>query len=462
MQPVRKAEKRERIVPVLVAPKPTIEEAHGVDERGHVWRRVRAGALLGPRLLIDAAPGNRRKGDTLRAVWDAAWLRGGQPVPVLKTVTSRPRRLRVADVFAGCGAMSVGLRLAADSVGMVFESVLAADFNPVALQVFEANLSPKRIISGDLSKTLRYRIEKGGLPKLVIESRAKILRPLAESIDVLIGGPPCQGHSDLNNHSRRVDPKNELYLMMPALAVALRPRAIIIENVPAVVHDRRRVVSTTERLLGSLGYTVDHAIVAMGDLGIAQTRKRHVLVAVQNGALDLPTALEALKSDARSTRWAIGDLRRTQGSALDEPSRQSKENTRRIKWLFRENKYDLPNWMRPACHKDKEHSYVSMYGRMRWDHPAQTVTSGFGSPGQGRYIHPKEPRTITAHEAARLQFFPDTFMFTTPDGVPSKTELSRMIGNAVPPKMSYAIALAVVAALYPGAENASEGTEAGE
>jgi DNA (cytosine-5)-methyltransferase 1 len=79
-----------------------------------------------------------------------------------------------------------------------------------------------------------------------------------------------------------------------------------------------------------------------------------------------------------------------------------------------------------------------MYGRMRYDEPSQTITSGFSSPGQGRYIHPVRPRTLTPHEAARLQFFPDFFDFSM---VKYRSSLATMIGNAVPMKLSYAVGL---------------------
>jgi DNA mismatch endonuclease (patch repair protein) len=98
-------------------------------------------------------------------------------------------------------------------------------------------------------------------------------------------------------------------------------------------------------------------------------------------------------------------------------------------WLIDHDQYDLPNSLRPKCHHAR-HSYVSMYGRLRWDSPAQTITTGYGSMGQGRYVHPARPRTITPHEAARLQTLPDFFdlgRFST------RSTWAHVIGNAVPP-----------------------------
>src|SRR5262249_32294085 len=120
----------------------------------------------------------------------------------------------------------------------------------------------------------------------------------------------------------------------------------------------------------------------------------------------------------------------------------SQENQQRIKHLHDKGIYDLPNSIRPVCHQNDEHSYRSMYGRILPDEPAQTLTCGFASPGQGRYVHPTQRRTLTPHEAARLQFFPDSFDFS---GVPSRKALARMIGNAVPMKLSYAFCLEFLA-----------------
>ena len=129
-------------------------------------------------------------------------------------------------------------------------------------------------------------------------------------------------------------------------------------------------------------------------------------------------------------RWAIGDLATLRsGSDFDYIPRASKDNLARMQWLLREDAYNLPNSRRPQCHQN-EHSYKSMYGRLNWNEPAQTITSGFSSIGQGRYMHPDQPRALTAHEAARIQSFPDYFDFSA---AIRRTDLATMIGNAVPP-----------------------------
>jgi DNA (cytosine-5)-methyltransferase 1 len=124
----------------------------------------------------------------------------------------------------------------------------------------------------------------------------------------------------------------------------------------------------------------------------------------------------------------------------------SAENQARIDYLFDRDIYDLPNDVRPDCHKNG-HSYPSVYGRLDWDKPSQTITTGFNSPGRGRYIHPSQRRVITAREAARIQGFPDNFVFMPNDQVPSRSLLYKWIGDAVPTWLGYPAVLTALSGL---------------
>jgi DNA (cytosine-5)-methyltransferase 1 len=121
-------------------------------------------------------------------------------------------------------------------------------------------------------------------------------------------------------------------------------------------------------------------------------------------------------------------------SVFDQTGTPSPVNRQRIEYLFAHKLFELPDAQRPDCHRLQAHSYKSVYGRLRPNEPAQTITTGFLSMGQGRYVHPSQRRTITPHEAARLQCIPDFFHFGS---VSSRTALAEMIGNAVPPKLAY-------------------------
>jgi DNA (cytosine-5)-methyltransferase 1 len=223
---------------------------------------------------------------------------------------------------------------------------------------------------------------------------------------------------------------------MARAAEVLEPDFVMIENVPTVRHDISDVVGTTTAHLERSGYSVFEATVPLHALGVAQLRKRHVLLASRDARVkpaEILSALAQRQPDGTHTlRWAIGDLMSVSPVGIDTPPRASAENLRRMEYLLSKDEHDLPNEERPRCHQGS-HSYKSMYGRLHWDRPAQTITSGFGSIGQGRYMHPALARALTAHEAARIQGFPDYFDFS---GVRRRADLATMIGNAVPPVLA--------------------------
>jgi DNA (cytosine-5)-methyltransferase 1 len=339
--------------------------------------------------------------------------------------------LSVVDLFAGCGGLTLGSAQAANLNGFALDVRLAVDFEEAAIRAYKANFPS--------AKTQVAAVEElfdGDLGSTPTEKERSVALSVGD-LDLLVGGPPCQGHSNLNNHTRRADPKNRFYLRMARAAEVLRPKAVMIENVPAVVHDSERVVDRATAALTAAGYTVTDAIVELVRLGVPQKRRRHVLLAVRTEFvgpdLDVLAILRAGSEKPRDLRWAIGDLEtKASTSWVDTPSRASGDNLARMQWLLENDAYDLPNHLRPLCHQG-EHSYVSMYGRLRWSEPAQTITSGFGSLGQGRFMHPSVRRTLTPHEAARIQGFPDYFKF---DSAVSRTELAVIIGNAVPPALA--------------------------
>ncbi|UUW92247.1 DNA cytosine methyltransferase [Pimelobacter simplex] len=343
--------------------------------------------------------------------------------------------VRLVDLFSGCGGLTLGVAQAAEAAGTALEIPLAIDSDADAGAVYESNF-PK----ADFRQTTvgEFFGPRAGEPLADFELR---VAEEVGTVTALVGGPPCQGHSDLNNHTRRRDPKNALYGHMSRAAEVLQPQAVLIENVPAVQHDKHAgegVVARVERELRGLGFDVASGVVALAALGVAQRRRRHVLLAVREGLTAPADVLADLadRQDFRDLRWAIEDLVKAAPTGIDEPPRASAENRRRMQYLQDEGLVDLPNAERPRCHQADGHSYKSMYGRLSWDLPAQTVTSGFGSIGQGRYMHPSEIRALTPHEAARIQGFPDYFDFSA---IALRSSLATMIGNAVPPQLSRSI-----------------------
>ncbi|MFF3063521.1 DNA cytosine methyltransferase [Oerskovia sp. NPDC057915] len=341
------------------------------------------------------------------------------------------QHLVVVDLFAGCGGLTLGAAQAAQDHGLALSVPLAVDFEQAPVTVFKENFPKANVHVAPVESYFDGAL--GAKPTIAeLTTREQV-----GDVDLLIGGPPCQGHSNLNNHTRRDDPKNRLYLRMARAAEILRPRVMVVENVPAVVHDSQQVVARTRTHLEKAGYKVAATGVELVQLGIPQTRRRHILLAVRSDALaaglSVANLLEFAPQPTHDLRWAIGDLEHAGSERwIDAPSKMSPENQARIKWLIDEDEVNLPNDRRPECHRG-DHSYVSMYGRLTWSQPAQTITSGFGSMGQGRYGHPSQPRTLTPHEAARIQGFPDYFHFDT---TVTRTQLSVIIGNAVPPALS--------------------------
>jgi DNA (cytosine-5)-methyltransferase 1 len=358
------------------------------------------------------------------------------------------RSIKIVDLFCGCGGLSLGIAEAARSVERGVEFVAALDHDEDATQAYRKNFPGARVHCASIEG-----IFDGGLYSALTTSERRFLKSVGY-IDMLVGGPPCQGHSDLNNRTRRSDPRNALYARMARAAAVLGPSTVLIENVPAVCHDVHRTVNLTMDALLDLGYAVHHCVLDLSVLGAPQRRRRHVVLAVQHRGCSPQQILETLTARCerhltRSVGWAIADLIDLPGGILDTPSTPTAENARRIAYLFKHNLYDLPNRLRPKCHQSK-HSYRSMYGRLRWDQPAQTITTGFGSMGQGRFVHPRRARTITPHEAARLQMIPD---FLDLSEVQSRGALATLIGNTVPPVLTAGIGRALFRAIYRGTKS---------
>lgn len=378
--------------------------------------------------------------------WWLAHLAGHEPQSDATT-----GHLRVAELFCGAGGLAVGVNRAARELGFRLTHAAAIDHDDDALRVYTLNHRPSIITSGSVSQIVDHRIRGEGPdaefsyePEFVDDEWAS----LVGGVDLLLAGPPCQGHSNLNNHSRRDDPRNELYLTVPAAAVALRAPAVIIENVPGVVHDTRGVVATTITLLKSAGYTVTTAVLRADDLGWPQRRNRFFLVARRDRApLELSDVATALRSKRRSVMWAIADLADVpEDDFMHRQPDLSAENRRRIDWLFDNGAYDLPLEHRPECHRAGT-TYTAVYGRMKADEPAPTITTGFMTPGRGRFVHPTRRRVLTPHEAARLQGFPDGYLFW--DGVgdlPTSAKLAKWIGDAVPVPLGFTAGLSVLGA----------------
>lgn len=367
-------------------------------------------------------------GDCQRCAADQTFLRM-ETRPVYESGT---KKLRVVDLFAGGGGMTIGAAEAALRLGFGTDVALAVEHDDAVADVYALNFPAARLKRVDVAALF-----DGTLGSRLTASERTLRRQLG-AVDLLVAGPPCQGHSDLNNHTRRDDPRNALYLRAARAAEVLRPTFVVIENVPTVRHDIGKVVDLATSALRAADYTVGSDVLHLVEFGVPQRRRRHILLAVRDELVD-PVELLAMHSpcdahDHRTVRWAIGDLvDRDSSDGPDAAANPTALNRARMQWLIDNNASDLPNQLRPSCHRDKKHTYNAMYGRLSWDYPAPTITTGFGSMGQGRFVHPALARTITPHEAARLQTLPDFFNLDQSKG---RGAWATVIGNAVPPLLA--------------------------
>jgi DNA (cytosine-5)-methyltransferase 1 len=421
-----------------------------VREAEKIFHKLDIGSLR-----LDASiPATEMSAPDVKGAWWLAYLLGVVPAPVERSGAT----LRYVDLFSGSGGLARGVRQLAIELGVDLVPELVVDLDEEATKVHAANHGTRRRSTESVTSLLDFNVRARSDESEFVYPPELIDSSLAEGlagVDLVLAGPPCQGHSNLNNHTRRDDPRNRLYLTVPAFAVALGAPLCIIENVPAILNDADDIVAIATALFESSGYRVTSGVLSASAMGWPQTRKRHFLVARSDAApVTLERVAEVLAEDQpRSMWWAVEDLEHLDTQlVIDQPSELSAENMARVDWLFDNDAYDLALSERPQSHRNGT-SYQAVYGRMHKDRPAQTITTGFMTPGRGRYVHPTRRRGLTPHEAARLQGFPDTYRFVVdPDQPPTRAKLAKWIGDAVPMPLGYAAGLSALGYGLPGAD----------
>jgi len=256
-------------------------------------------------------------------------------------------QLRIIDLFCGCGGLSLGVAQAAQERFIALDIALAIDSDESALEVFRANFPKANTMSSGVESLFS---KTSGRAPLKVELK---LRREIGTVHALVGGPPCQGHSNLNNHTRRTDPRNDLYLRMVRAAEVFLPPVVLIENVPAVLHSSSGVIKRSSTILRKNGYDVQDAVIALTKLGVPQSRRRHVLLATRiRGLTSSAVMADILNHEAaqHDLRWAIGDLLGLQRSSIiDIHPQASAANLSRMKKMLKYGWYDLPNRYRPPC-----------------------------------------------------------------------------------------------------------------
>lgn len=334
------------------------------------------------------------------------------------------------DLFSGAGGFSLGL------VSAGFEIIGAFDSWDVAVNTYATNFDHP-VAQCDLSKvTGQELLDRVG--------------STVDSIDVLVGGPPCQGFSVQRIGSDH-DVRNHLVLEFGRLVSELKPRLFLMENVPGLLGKRGKelVAEFTSRLENS-GYRVTSTIINAADYGVPQLRKRVVFAGWKIGQPPFvfptpftePKAYRTVADALKGLPSPPKDLTPLPGDALHRRTRLSPLNQKRIELIPPGGgMQDLPDDLKVDCHKigaDKiGHRYV--YGRLAPDRPSATITARFDSFTRGKFGHPIEARNITLREGARLQSFPDTFKL-----IGTQEEIAAQIGNAVPPLVAETLAQAAV------------------
>lgn len=316
------------------------------------------------------------------------------------------------DVFSGCGGLTAGLKMAR------FDVVAAIEIDKKARETYSLN-HPEVLIAGTDIKDVSVK-------KLMHQLNI----PPGE-LDLLAGCPPCQGFSSIRRRNKTLpsmDARNDLIDDFARLALGLEPKLIMMENVPGLTQYHK--FDSFILKLEKKGYQVTYEVLDISNYGLPQRRHRLILLAskIEKPRLAKP-ALEKI-----TVRDTIGSLPKAgdSGDAIhDYPEVRSERIKTLISLIPKDggSRSSLPYEMQLPCHKNNS-GFNDVYGRMKWDDLAPTITGGCTNPSKGRFLHPQENRAITLREAALLQGFSKDYKFDITHG---KEAISLMIGNALPP-----------------------------
>jgi len=324
-------------------------------------------------------------------------------------------KLNSLDLFSGIGGLSLGLKEAG------FDVLASIEIDEYAVKGYKLNHPDTIVYDEDIRNFDTDKIKK-------------LLKD--EPLHLLAGCPPCQGFSSIRrlNKKRSVkDDRNSLVLEFLRFVEELKPLTVMMENVPGLKD--YYLFKKVFREIRKMGYNPKYNIINVRNYGIPQNRKRLVLVGSILGDVNI-----AEGQDIKVTvKDIIGKLPSPENSK-DSAHKIIPKHTTKIQEMIRSipknggSRKDVPEYTL-ECHKKPNIGFNDVYGRLRWDDYSTTITGGCLNPSKGRFLHPEEDRCISAREAALLQSFPIDYKF--PVDIP-KTKLALLIGNALPPKFSYA------------------------
>lgn len=353
---------------------------------------------------------------------------------------ARPDDLKVLDLFAGAGGLSAGLNRAGG-----FTTVQAVEMDVAAAATYSLNHPGAAVHVGPIQDWLR----DAHVPE----------------VDVIVGGPPCQGFSTLGKRDAE-DVRNVLWEEYARTVVLARPKYFVVENVASFLRSGQFVrfqhATDPDGLLSD--WTFQARVINAAEHGAAQARRRAVLIGhhrdlpfpgwpepttvdqrrtVRDAFAEVPHDCDGTDLPARTTEFAgrslPGSFRTTELHLDRWYSSTSRARFRTIPEGG--NRFDIPDHLLSACWRSHKSGSADVMGRLHWDRPSVTIRTEFFKPEKGRYLHPVADRAITHLEAARLQGFPDDYRW-----VGSKTAIARQIGNAVPLPLGEAIGRALLSA----------------
>ncbi|ETB64112.1 TPA: DNA (cytosine-5-)-methyltransferase [Candidatus Nomurabacteria bacterium] len=345
------------------------------------------------------------------------------------------RKLKVVDLFSGCGGLSLGFEMAG------FDIIGGIDFDKDSIITFQKNFKNSITFTEDIRK----------IPDSIIKKTYK-------DVDVLVGGPPCQGFSSANMHQKDIkdDKRNLLFLEFLRFVKILRPKVILIENVSGILTKNDSFAKNgIESQLTDLGYEVSQKVLFASNYGVPQKRKRNFFIGIKKSykkSFDfnlLPqnkkkvtveeaiSDLYALEKGINNKLPVLSDYQKlmrknSNNKILNHEIRYPNDEViKRIRYVKEGGNWqDVPEnlW---KTKRNNRHS--SAYRRLNSKDVSITIDTGHMN-----YFHPKFDRTPTVRESARIQSFPDNFEFTGKTGSQLK-----QVGNAVPPILAKEIALII-------------------
>ncbi|MCZ2859988.1 DNA cytosine methyltransferase [Blastococcus sp. VKM Ac-2987] len=341
----------------------------------------------------------------------------------------------VLDLFSGAGGMTQGFH-----ASEAFRTVQAVEMDPQAAASYKATF-------GDA--VVHVRAISDWLANCDVPS-----------VDVVVGGPPCQGFSTLGKQDAE-DERNALWHDYALTIVRAEPRYFVLENVGAFLKSRQfadlRAATEPGGLLAD--YDFEAGVLNAADFGAAQARRRTILIGhhreLPAPGLPAPTHLgrhvtlrsvldrvprQVETTDLPPDRWTVVQGRRVPGPFRTSELHVGRTYTELSERRFRSipaggNRFDIPEQLLSPCWVKHKAGSADVMGRLSWDKPSVTIRTEFFKPEKGRYLHPDEHRALTHLEAALIQGFPDSHRW-----VGSKTSIARQIGNAVPIPLGRAIA----------------------